>query len=138
MLTVTLVGQFEWHGWPFDLLTNFPVQLLVASVIVALAAVLTTARITLVMIAIAIIVNGTIVGRTLVRSARPSDPRAASITVGHLNAQTRRIDVSALGDYLRTTRPAVFVVLDPVQSDVPDLTHAAPGYRVAGDAIACA
>ncbi len=120
----------EWHTWPFGLLTNFPVQLLIASLAIALAAALTKARVSLVLIAIAILVNGTIVGRTLARSARPSNPRSASVTVGHLNAQTRPIDVAALGRYLAQLRPDVFVVLDPVQSDVPALTHVVPGYRV--------
>ncbi len=131
MLGITLVVQLEWRAWPFELLTNFPVQFLVGSALVALAAALTRARIAFVLVAIALVVNATIVGRTMARSSQPTDPRAGSVTFGHLNAQTRPIDVPALGAYLHELRPAAFVVLDPVQSDVPGLTHAAPGYRVA-------
>lgn len=131
MLSVTLVVQLGWRAWPFELLANFPVQFLVASTGIALAAALTRARIAFVLVAIALAVNATIVGRTMARSSLPTQPGSAGVTVGHLNAQTRPIDVAALGTYLRELRPAAFVVLDPVQTDLPGLNQVARGYRVA-------
>ena len=52
------------------------------------------------------------------------------MTIGHLNAQTRSVDVDRIGEYVRSSSFDVFVVLDPKQGDVPRLMDAAPGYRV--------
>lgn len=129
-LAVTLVGRFVSHTWPLELITNFPVQLLIAGTVTMLIAVLVRARLGLVVAVIWVVLNGLTLTNTLGTDPRPAEAGAERITLGHLNAQTRPIDVAALGRYLMTTRPELFVVLDPAQSDVPRLTSAAPGYMV--------
>lgn len=129
VLAVTLAGRLAWTAWPFELVTNFPVQLAIVAVIVMVAALTLRAQLTAVLAALALVVNAIVVSGIMF-----GDPRAATVgprvSVGHLNAQTRHIDVDELGRYLESTRPDVFIVLDPIQSDVPALTRAAPGFRV--------
>jgi hypothetical protein len=129
-LAVTLVGRVVSGTWPFELISNFPVQLLIAGTVTLLVAVLVRARLGLVVAVAWVLLTGLTVTNTLGTDPRPALAGAERITLGHLNAQTRHIDVAALGGYLMTTRPTVFVVLDPKQGDVPRLTSAAPGYRV--------
>jgi endonuclease/exonuclease/phosphatase (EEP) superfamily protein YafD len=68
------------------------------------------------------------VAGTLFTDAPAARPNGARITLGHLNAQSRSVDVAALGAYIEHERPDVFVVLDPLQSDVPRFGQATPGY----------
>ena len=129
-LIVTVTGRVGSTTWPFELITNFPVQMLLASGLVTLAALLARARISLLLAGICVVVSGLAVTGTLASDPRPARPGGHRLTLGHLNAQTRRIDVDALGRYLQTTQPDIFVVLDPDQGDVDRLSHAAPGYIV--------
>lgn len=124
------MGPVVSDTWPFALITNFPVQLLIAGIVTLLVAVLVRARFGLVVAVIWVVLNGLTLTNTLGTDPRPARAGAERITLGHLNAQTRPIDVAALGRYLMTTRPAVFVVLDPAAGDVARLTNAAPGYMV--------
>ena len=68
------------------------------------------------------------VAGTLLTDAPSARPNGDRITIGHLNAQSRSVDVDALGAYLERTKPDVFVVLDPLQSDVPQFRRSAPGF----------
>ena len=129
-LAVTLVGRIASDTWPFALITNFPVQLLIAGTVILLVAVFVRARLGLVVAAAWVLLNAITIITTLGTDPRPAHAGAERITLGHLNAQTRPIDVVALGRYLKATRPAAFVVLDPAQDDVPRLMSAAPGYMV--------
>ena len=129
-MAVTLAGRLAWTAWPFELCTNFPVQLGLVALFAVLLAGLLRARITFVIALVGVVVNGVVLGQTLATDPRPARAHAPLLSVGHLNAQTRPIDVDAFGRYLTTTQPDVFVVLDPTQSDVPMLTRAALGYRV--------
>ena len=129
-LAITIAGRVGEGTWPFALISNFPVQLLVVgTALTALAAVL-RARVTVLIAVIGVVLSAIPVVTTLSRDRRPARAGAPRITVGHLNAQTRPIDVPALGRYLATERPNIFVVLDPAQGDVARLTNAAPGYMV--------
>ncbi len=127
-LAITLTGRAG--AWPFALVTNFPVQLLLAGAVLTAFAVLLRARITAVLAVACVVLNAIPVVSTLSRDRRPARSGIPSFTIGHLNAQTRPIDVPALGRYLKTERPDIFVVLDPAQADVFRLTNAAPGYMV--------
>lgn len=129
-LVITAIGWIGSETWPFELIANFPVQLLVAGTICAALAALLRGRLTLVIALLCVAGNGWPVARSLLADPTASRRGSAEITVGHLNAQTRSIDVEALGRFLRATRPGVFVVLDPAQRDIPPLTRAAPGYQV--------
>ena len=128
-LGVTLAGRLAWTAWPFELVTNFPVQVGAMSVVIGGAAVFLRARTASVLAGLALVINIIVISGLLF-----GDPRAAAsgtrVSVGHLNAQTRHIDVPALGRYLTAKRVDVFIVLDPIQSDIPALTRAAPGFRV--------
>ena len=129
-LAITIIGRVGQGTWPFALISNFPVQLLFVGVaLTALAAVL-RARVTALVAVMCAVLSAIPVVSTLSRDRRPARAGAPRITIGHLNAQTRPIDVPALGRYLATERPNIFVVLDPAQGDVARLTNAAPGYMV--------
>ena len=129
-LAITLIGRLGAATWPFALATNFPVQLLIVGLVLMAVAVLLRGRITAVVAVICVVLNAIPVVSTLSRDRRAARAGAARITIGHLNAQTRPIDVPALGRYLMTEQPNIFVVLDPAQADVSRLTSAAPGYTV--------
>ena len=129
-LAITLVGRAAAGTWPFALVTNFPVQLLIAGVTLTALALLLRARLTALVAVACVVLNGLPVVSTLTQDARPARAGAPRITIGHLNAQTRPIDVPALGRYLATQHPSIFVVLDPAQADVSRLTNVAPGYMV--------
>ncbi len=128
-LAVTLAGRLAWTAWPFELVTNFPVQLAVVGLVLTLCALALRAPVTTAVAALGLVINAVVISGALTGDPRPAAP-GARIVVGHLNAQTRSIDVDELGQYLETIHPDLFVVLDPVQSDVPKLTHAAPGFQV--------
>jgi endonuclease/exonuclease/phosphatase (EEP) superfamily protein YafD len=129
LLVVTLAGRLSWRAWPLGLMSNFPVQLLALAMVLLVVAAGLRARVTLVIAGASVLVNGAVIVQTLATDAPPvaAGPR---LEIGHLNAQTRSIDVDALGRFILTERPDVFVVLDPDQPDVPALTRAAPGYAV--------
>ena len=129
-LAITLIGRLGEGTWPFALVTNFPVQLLIVGLVLMAVAVLLRGRITALIAVICVVLNAIPVVSTLSRDRRAARAGAARITIGHLNAQTRPIDVPALGRYLMTEHPNIFVVLDPAQADVSRLTGAAPGYTV--------
>ncbi|MEP6625928.1 MAG: endonuclease/exonuclease/phosphatase family protein, partial [Acidimicrobiia bacterium] len=95
-----------------------------------IAAALLRARITILLAVAGVALNGLVVMATLNTQARTARVGAPTITIGHLNAQSRSVDVDGLGRYLRTEAFDLFVVLDPKQSDLPRLAEAAPGYRV--------
>lgn len=125
-----MIGRLALTAWPFTLCTNFPVQFGIVGLLVATLAAVLRSRLSLVIAVVSLVVNGGILIQTLNTDPRPAQANSPRLTFGHLNAQTRPIDVGALGQYLDATRPDVFVVLDPTQSDVPMLTRTAPGYRV--------
>jgi len=127
-LAVVLVGRLEWTAWPVELVSNFPVQLFVIAFFVTVAAALVRAPISAVLAAAAAVVSGLTVAGTLLTDAPAVRPNGDRITVGHLNAQSRSIDVDALGAYIERTKPDVFVILDPLQSDVPQFRRSTPGY----------
>ncbi len=129
-LAVTLLGRVASGSWPFGLVTNFPVQLALASALLTVIALVVRARITLVVAIAGLVLNGLILAPELTGDRRTARVRTAALTVGHLNAQTRPIDVAALSRHLAAIRPDVFVVLDPDQSDARLLNRATPGYTV--------
>ena len=129
-LAITLAGRLGEGSWPFALVTNFPVQLLAVGLVLMTLAVLLRGRIAALIAVICVVLNAFPVVSTLSRDRRAARAGAPRITLGHLNAQTRPIDVPALGRYLAAERPHIFVVLDPAQGDVPRLTNASPGYMV--------
>jgi endonuclease/exonuclease/phosphatase (EEP) superfamily protein YafD len=75
------------------------------------------------------VISGLMVAGTLFTDVPSARPNGARVTVGHLNAQSRSIDVTALGAYLDRQRPDVFVVLDPLQSDVPAFRRVLPDFQ---------
>ena len=129
-VAITLIGRVGAGTWPFALVTNFPVQLLLAGAALTAVALLLRARLTALVALACVVLNAIPVVSALSRDRRPARAGAPSITIGHLNAQTRSIDVPALGRYIATEHPDIFVVLDPAQADVSRLTNAAPGYMV--------
>ncbi len=126
----TVAGRLAWTAWPFELCSNFPVQLGIIALVAGLLAVVLRARITFVIALVCLVVNGVVVGQTLNTNVRPARAQSPRLSFGHLNAQTRPIEVDALGRHILATQPDVFVVLDPTQFDVPRLTQSAPGYRI--------
>lgn len=129
-LAITAIGWIGSETWPFELIDNFPVQLLVVGTVCTALAALLRGRVTLVIAVLCVAGNVGPVASSLLADPMNSRRGSAEITVGHLNAQTRSIDADALGRFLHSTRPAVFIVLDPAQRDIPPLTRVAPGYRV--------
>lgn len=126
---MTLAGRLAWRAWPFELLTNFPIQIGIAALVVLACALALRAWVSTGVAVIALVVNAVVVHGVVTSEGR--DARAGwRVTVGHLNAQTRPIDVNAFDEFLTTTRPAVFVLLDPVQADVAALRKVVAGYRV--------
>jgi endonuclease/exonuclease/phosphatase (EEP) superfamily protein YafD len=128
-LAAALVARLEWTAWPFELFTNFPVQIFLIGFVVTLVAVLVRAPVSAVLAALAALLTGLTVAGTLTTDAPTVRPNGDRVTLGHLNAQSRAVDVDRLGAYLERTKPDVFVVLDPLQSDVPRFRHAVPGYE---------
>ena len=133
-LAVTFAARLAWTAWPLELVTNFPVQLFLVGVAVTFAATLVRSPISAVLAAATAVISGLTVAGTLMTDAPSARPDGDRITVGHLNAQSRAVDTVALGTYLERTQPDVFVVLDPLQSDVPGLRGATRGFepRVTG------
>ena len=129
-MLVTIAGRLAWNAWPFELFTNFPVQLTIASALLVLVSTFARARFAWIVAALCVVLNGVVVLHTLDTSVRPSRQGAPTLTIGHLNAQTRTIDVDGLGRYLQRIRPDVFIVLDPTQEDAAALTSVVPGFRV--------
>lgn len=130
MLVVTLIGRLGWTAWPFELISNFPVQLLLLSLLAALATALVRTWNGLALALVATLTNLVVVAPTFTSGPRSARDSAPPLTLGHLNAQTRAIDTAALGRYFASSRPDVFVVLDPLQRDVPLIAAAAPGYQM--------
>ena len=126
---MTLAGRLAWNAWPFELITNFPVQLLIVGALSLLGSALLRARVTIAIAALGLVLNGLVVFATISTEVRPARLGSPSIAIGHLNAQTRPVDVDRIGAYVRAAKLDVFVVLDPTQRDVPRLTAAAPTYR---------
>ncbi len=126
----TIAGRLAWNAWPLELFTNFPVQLTIASGLLVVVSAIARARVGWIVAVLCVGFNGVVVVRTLATDVRVARKDAPTLTIGHLNAQTRSIDIAGLSRYLRATRPAVFVVLDPTQPDVAALAGAAPGYHV--------
>jgi endonuclease/exonuclease/phosphatase (EEP) superfamily protein YafD len=130
VLVVSLIGRLGWTAWPFELLSNFPVQLLLLSLLAALVTGLVRTWNGLALALVAVLTNLVVVAPTFTSDPRSARRLAPPLILGHLNAQTRAIDTAALGRYLATTRPDVFVVLDPLQRDVPLIAQGAVGYEV--------
>jgi endonuclease/exonuclease/phosphatase (EEP) superfamily protein YafD len=129
VVVLALAARIAWTAWPVELVSNFPVQITLVGILVLVAAVLVRAPISAILAAAAVAVTGSAVLGTLLTDAAPARPNGERITVGHLNAQTRRVDTAALGAHLEQTRPDVFVVLEPYQSDIPALRRAAPSFE---------
>ena len=130
LFAITVASRFSWTAWPFELLSNFPVQLTAFGFALAILAILVRAKVT-VLIALSCVVINVIVASSIFTDVRRTPrPDGERLRLGHLSAQTRPIDVSAFGDYVMAMHPDVFVILDPTQADVPRLTQAAPGFRV--------
>ncbi|MGZ4676890.1 MAG: endonuclease/exonuclease/phosphatase family protein [Acidimicrobiia bacterium] len=127
---MALVARLQWTAWPAELVSNFPVQLFVIGFLLTVTAALLRAPVSAVIAALVAVLSGLTVLGTLTTDPRTARPDGDRVTLGHLNAQTRSIDTTALGRYLTATRPDVFVILDPLQDDVPLLAHDAPGYQV--------
>ena len=127
-LVVSLAARLQWTAWPVELVSNFPVQLFIVGFLVTIAATLVRSPISAVLAAATAVISGLTVAGTLFTDAPAARPNGARITIGHLNAQSRSVDVGALGAYLERERPDVFVVLDPLQSDVQAFGRAAPGF----------
>lgn len=130
LLAVSLVGRLQWTAWPFELISNFPVQLLVLALLLVVAAAIVRTWVGLALAAVALAVNLAVVAPLFTADPRPAREATPRLVLGHLNAQTRAIDTPALGQYIAEQRPDVFVILDPLQQDVPLLTRVAPGYQV--------
>lgn len=109
-------------------MSNFPLQIFVVGFVVTVAATLVRSPISAVLAAATAVISGLTVMGTLMTDAPSVRPNGDRITVGHLNAQSRSVDIDALGTYLERTKPDVFVVLDPLQSDVPQLRRVTPGF----------
>ena len=129
-MLVTIAGRLEWNAWPFELFTNFPVQLTIASALLVLVGTFARARVAWIVAALCVVLNGVVFARTLGTSTRASREGAPTLTIGHLNAQTRSIDVAGLDQYLHQTKIDVFVVLDPTQDDATGLADSVRGYQV--------
>jgi endonuclease/exonuclease/phosphatase (EEP) superfamily protein YafD len=129
VLVLSLAARLAWTAWPVELISNFPVQLTMVGIVVLLATVVVRAPISAVLAAAAVVVSGSSVLGTLLTDVPPARATGERITVGHLNAQTRTVDTDALGAHLERTRPDVFVVLEPYQSDIPALRRAAPSFE---------
>ena len=127
-LGVALVARLGWTAWPFELVTNFPVQIFVVGFAITAVAVLVRAPIAAIVAALAAVIAGLAVFGTLWSDAPSVRANGDRITVGHLNAQSRSVDVDALGAYLERLQPDVFVVLDPLQSDVAQFRRSAPDF----------
>ncbi len=125
----TLVARLRSSMWPFEWFANFSVQLLVASTMLLLIAGALKSKITLAVCAFAVVVNATMAA-TVLRSDRITPPHGTTVVVGHLNAQSGKIDVNALRSMLRSERPDAFVVLEPAQGDVRALQRDAAQYTV--------
>jgi endonuclease/exonuclease/phosphatase (EEP) superfamily protein YafD len=127
-LAATLVARLQWTAWPFELVTNFPVQLFVVGFLITVAATLVRAPVSAILAAATVVISGLTVAGTVFSDAPSARANGDRITIGHLNAQSRAIDIAALGSYLRGLQPDVFVILDPLQSNVPALRTAVPGF----------
>ena len=112
------------------MLTNFPVQLAAISAVLLALSIAARARAALVLTIVSALLSGIVVWNTVASETRTARVDSPSLTIGHLNAQTRSIDIDAFGRFIRDRHPDVFVVLDPTQRDAAELTAAAPGYRV--------
>jgi endonuclease/exonuclease/phosphatase (EEP) superfamily protein YafD len=126
---VALAARLQWTAWPVELVTNFPVQIFVVGFVVTVAATLVRSPISAVLAAATAVISGLTLAGTLFTDVPSARPGGVRVTVGHLNAQSHSIDVTALGAYLERERPDVFVVLDPLQSEVRAFRRALPDYR---------
>ena len=127
---VTLLTLDRLAVWPIDLLANFRVQLLEVAVLLTLIAALLRARIAFVICAIAAVVNGAVVVPSFTGSQPAAVRGGPTLSMGHLNAQSGTINVTALRSYLRATHPGLFVILNPNPSTVEALDTNAAGYAV--------
>jgi endonuclease/exonuclease/phosphatase (EEP) superfamily protein YafD len=127
-LAVTLAARLQWTAWPVELVSNFPVQLFLIGFVLTVASTLVRSPISAILAAATAVISGLTVAGTLLTDAPSARPNGQRITVGHLNAQSRSVDVEALGAYVERERPDVFVVLDPLQSNVPEFRRVTPGY----------
>jgi endonuclease/exonuclease/phosphatase (EEP) superfamily protein YafD len=125
---VTLAARLQWTAWPEELVTNVPVQLFLIGFVITIAATLVRAPISAVLAAATAVISGLTVAGTLFADVPSVRPNGDRISVGHLNAQSRSVDVAALGRYLERLKPDVFVILDPLQSEVPQFGRAVPGF----------
>jgi endonuclease/exonuclease/phosphatase family metal-dependent hydrolase len=127
---VTLLTLDRVAIWPIDLLANFRVQLLEIALLLTAIAALVRARIAFVVCVIAAIVNGAVVVPSFTGSQPAAARGAATLTMGHLNAQSGAINVAEFRSYLRATHPRLFVILNPDPSTVRALDSDAAGYTV--------
>ena len=128
LVTLLTLGRFSL--WPIDLLANFRVQLLEASVLLTVMAAALRARIAFVVCALTMLVNGAVVAPSFVGSQPAARRDSPTLTIGHLNAQSGTIDVVAFRKYLTELHPGLFVILNPNPATVHALQRNAAGYAV--------
>ncbi len=105
-------------------------QILEAALVLLCAAALVRARLAVVVCAVTVVVNGAVVLPSFGGSQPAPAKGSATLTIGHLNAQSGAIDVAHFRAYLTASRPALFVLLDPEASTVTALERNAAGYQV--------
>ena len=124
---VALLGRARIGAWPLEWFANFSVQILFVAIALLLVATALKSKFTFTVCVIAVVVSGTTVAGVL-RSDRDARRHGAAVVIGHLNAQSGKIEVNALRAMLRREAPDVFVILEPSQSDVRSLQRDAAGY----------
>jgi hypothetical protein len=133
LLLTTLLSRTGLARWPFELFANFPVQLAVAGAISLPVALLLRSRVAVVATVLALVINGTVIGGTLASTSRPARADTERLTIVHLNAQTGRVDIAALRQWIAVHSPAVAVVLDPASSDVASFRPAGTRHTKRSD-----
>ena len=129
LAVITLLARIRSSAWPLEWFTNLIVQILVAAIALLLVATAIRAKITMAICALAVAINGASVA-TVVRTDRDARPHGTEIVIGHINAQSGKINLKALRAMLRRERPDVFVVLEPSQGDAKSLKRDAANYAV--------
>lgn len=130
VLAATVLGRAGRADWPFELLSNFPVQLGVVAVLLLAAALVVRARIAIAVTLVAAVLNVAVVGSTTTATGRAADPNAERMVLGHLNAQSGHVNVVAIRRRVQQSRSDVFVILDPSVRDVAALRRPPRGYSV--------
>lgn len=128
VLAATVLGRASRADWPFELLSNFPVQLGVAALGLLAAALVVRARAAAVLALGAAVLNVAVVGSTATAIHHDVPSGAERVLLAHLNAQSGHVDVAALRREVQGRQPHVFVVFDPAPRDVDALRAPPRGY----------